>query len=388
MSSAIPLRYNWRSLQVRWVTTLLTLGGVALVVATFVALMALAAGLSHAIGSQADPRNAVLLYRGSISEAMSRVTVDQYQNLRFLPQIATDEKGDSLASLESFVQVNLPRRRGGEAMVVMRGMRPVGLKVHDQVRLQQGTWFLPQSSDCVVGTGLAERHPGVAVGKSIRLGRRDLRIVGIFEAGGSALESEIWADLDDVVSGAGRDWYNSVSVRLSSREEFPAFKAAVTGDPRIDLGVKTELDYYKDQAGSAEGFRILGLIVCFFMAIGAGLAEMNTMYAAIGSRTREIGTLRALGFGRGAILISFLAESVFLALPGGLLGCLIGSSFDGFTTSVLSFATVSEVSFQFLVTPEILLSAFAFSLGLGLLGGMAPAVAAARTPVLKALRKV
>ncbi|MBI3893867.1 MAG: ABC transporter permease [Candidatus Wallbacteria bacterium] len=385
---AIPLRYNLRSLRVRWLTTTLTVGGVALVVATFVALMALASGFSHAIGGAANPRNVVLLYRGGLSEAMSRVSLDSFQALRFLPQIATNERGDPLASLESLVQINCERKSGGETMVILRGMRAIGFQVHDTVRLAEGEWFRPGSSTCVVGKGIAERNVGCHVGDVLNVGRMQLRIVGVLSAGGGALESEIWGDLDDVVNAAHRDWYNSVTVRLRAPGLFEDFARVAGTDPRIDLGAKTEAHYLAEQAEGAEGFRIIGLIVAVFMAIGASLAEMNTMYSAVGTRTREIGTLRALGFRGPEILKSFLAESVMLAIPGGILGCLAGGSIDGFTMSLFSMATVSEVSFHFQVTPLILTAAFVFSVAIGLLGGMLPALQAARLPVLEALRKV
>lgn len=384
----IPLKYNLRSLRVRWLTTGLTIGGVALVVGTFVALMALASGLSHAIGGVADPRNMVLLYRGGISEAMSRVSLGAFQALRFLPQIERGDREEPLASLESLVQINLERKSGGETMVILRGMRPIGLRVHHQARLAQGDWFTPGTGSCVVGRGIAERNVGCELGGTVRVGHTSFRITGVMEAGGGSTESEIWADLDAVVGAAHRDWYNSVSVRLRDAALADDFAAAVRSDPRIDLGVKTEAQYIEDQAEGAEGFRVIGLIVAAFMALGAALAEMNTMYSAVGSRTREIGTLRALGFRGPEILKSFLAEAVMLAIPGGLLGCAVGATMDGFTMSVLSLATVSEVTFRFQVTPAILAAAFVFSAGIGLVGGMLPALGAARLPVLEALRKV
>lgn len=384
----IPLRYNVRSLRRRWLTTLLTVSGVALVVATFVALMALAAGLSNAIAGGTEPANVVLLYRGGISEALSRVTVNQFQTLRFLPQLAQNSRGEPLASLEALININCERPGGGTTLVLFRGLRPIGFQVHRRVRLRAGRWFTPGSDECVVGAGLAQRATGMSIGKQLRVGRREFRIVGLLEASGTAFESELWGDLDDVVGAAQRDWFNSVTVTLKAPSEFAAFEAAVKSDPRIELGARTEADYYEEQAAGAEGFRVVGLLVAFFMAVGAALAEMNTMFSAIASRTREIGTLRALGFRRRDVLTSFLAEAVLLAVPGGALGCFAGSWIDGQTMSVLSMSTISEVVFRFRVTPDILAMAFAFSLVLGLVGGMLPALQAARLPVLDALRRL
>lgn len=273
-------------------------------------------------------------------------------------------------------------------MVVFRGLRAVGRDVHRTARLSRGTWFGSADGTCVVGRRVVDRFQNMDLGGSFVLGQRTFKIVGVMEAGGAGPESEIWADLDDVVGAARRDWYNSVSVRLRNPGELASFVLAVTADPRVDLGVRSEPAYYAEQAGDAEGFRLVGLIVCFFMAIGACLAEMNTMYAAISSRTREIGTLRALGFGRSAILWCFVFESVLLAIPGGILGCLAGLTLNGWSMSVLSFATVSEVSFELKVSAPILGGAFVFSLLLGLLGGILPALQASRLPVLDALRKV
>jgi len=226
------------------------------------------------------------------------------------------------------------------------------------------------------------------VGKTFEVGRSVFRIVGELEASGTGPEAEIWAILEDVVSAAHRDWYNSVLVRLRDPALFPEFAAAVSRDPRVDMSVRSEAGYMAEQAGDAEGFRQVGLVVCFFMAIGACLAEMNTMYAAVASRTREIGTLRALGFSRRAILSCFLLESVLLAIPGGLIGCVAGSMMHGCSMSVMSFAAASEIAFELAVTPAILAGAFAFSLCLGLIGGFVPALQASRIPVLDALRKV
>jgi ABC-type antimicrobial peptide transport system permease subunit len=383
----LPLRYNLRSLRARWVTTALTMGSVALVVATFVAVMALANGLTHAIGDGADPANAILLYKGGISEAMSRVTMDQFKLLRLLPQIRPGERGVPLASLESIVQINRTLKKGGQTMVVLRGMRDEGRGVRPLVRLTAGRW--PNASgECVVGRRVAQRFVGMATGESFEVGHWRFAIVGVLAAGGTGSEAEIWARLDDVVAAAHRDWYNSVTVRLRDPPLLAAFGAEVKRDPRIDLSVRSEASYLAEQAGDAEGFRQVGLVVCFFMAIGACFAEMNTMYAAIGSRTREIGTLRALGFARTAILVCFLGESMLLAIPGGIAGCLAGTAMNGCSMTVLSFASVSEVSFELAVTPGILAGAFAFSLALGILGGLVPAIHASRIPILDALRKV
>lgn len=387
MAQVLPLRYNLRSLSVRWVTTALTVGSVALVVATFVAVMALANGLAHAVGDGADPANAILLYKGGISEAMSRVTMDQFKMLRLLPQIRAGERGAPLASLESIVQVNLPLKRGGVTLVVLRGMHAEGRGVRPRARLTSGRW--PASSnECVVGRRVAERFVAMTRGDSWILGRTRFTVTGVLEAQGTGAEAEVWANLEDVVGAAHRDWYNSVTVRLRDPGELPAFAAAVRRDPRVDLSVRSEASYLAEQAGDAEGFRQVGLVVCVFMAIGACLAEMNTMYAAIGSRTREIGTLRALGFARSAILVSFLVESVLLAIPGGVIGCLAGTLMNGWSMSVLSFASVSEIAFELAVTPAILAAAFALSIALGLVGGLLPSLQAARLPVLDALRKV
>ncbi|MBI3890811.1 MAG: ABC transporter permease [Candidatus Wallbacteria bacterium] len=385
---AVPIQYNIRNLFVRKVSTSMTVAGIALVVSTFVSLMALVTGLQRTLVEAGDPRNVILMRKGGISEAASALTMEQYTIVRHAQELAPDGDHDTLASPELAQQVLLQRKDGKKANVLIRGVRPVGFRVHDRVRVAAGRPLAARSGQILVGKAVSERYKGLALGDTLRFGRRDWPVVGVFEEGGSAHESEIWADADDLMGDLKRTYFNSMTARLRDPSLAASLSSRLDADPRLNLDAKTETEYYADQAEGARWMRVLGLGIALVMAIGAVFAAMNTMYAAIGSRTKEIGTLRALGFSRGAILASFMLESVLLALPGGILGCILAWPLNGLRSGTINMASFSEVMFEFTITPRICLEVVGFAVLMGVVGGFLPARRAATLPILTALREL
>ena len=385
---AIPLKYNIRSLLVRRVSTAMTAGGIALVVAVFVIVMAMVAGLGSAISDTGSPDNVVVVRKGSTTETSSAVQLDQFDALKFLPQIKRDADGNPLASPELPVQVLMQRSGGASDNVVVRGVLPVALQVHQNVHLIEGGMFKPALNEVIVGKALVGRYANTRVGSTMHFGRGNWKVVGIFDAGGSSFESEVWADIhnvqDDTLRGA---YYACARLKMLPGTDVDALIRRIADDPRINLQAQTESDYYKDQSVVANQLRALGMIVAIIMGIGAVFAAMNTMYAAVSARTTEIGTLRALGFRPGAVLGSFLLESLALAVAAGTLGVILALPINGFSTSFGNFVTFSTMAFAFRVTPAVVLQALLFAAVMGVLGGWLPARQAMRMQVVEALRK-
>jgi putative ABC transport system permease protein len=385
---AIPLKYNVRSLLVRRVSTAMTAGGIALVVAVFVIVMAMVAGLGAAIGDTGSPDNVVVLRKGATTETYSAINLDQFDALKFLPQIKRDADGNPLASPELPVQVLMERIGGGTDNIVVRGVLPIALKVHDNVHLIKGRMFRPAVNEVIVGKGLLGRYSDMTVGSTLHFGRGTWKVVGIFDAGGGSFESEVWADLHNVQDDTQRGaYYACVRVKLAPGADEGALIRRIADDPRINLQAQTETQYYKDQSVVANQLRVLGMIVAIIMGVGAVFAAMNTMYAAVSARTAEIGTLRALGFSPRAVLTSFLAESLVLALAAGAIGVVLALPIDGFSTTFGNFMTFSTLAFNFRVTPAIVLEAMVFAAAMGALGGWLPARQAMRLRVVDALRR-
>jgi putative ABC transport system permease protein len=385
---AIPLKYNVRSLLVRRVSTAMTAGGIALVVAVFVIVMAMVAGLGAAIGDTGSPDNIVVLRKGATTETYSAINLDQFDALKFLPQIKRDKAGNPLASPELPVQVLMQRVGGGSDNIVVRGVLPIALEVHENVHIIKGRMFRPAVNEVIVGTGLVGRYSDMTVGSTLRFGRGAWKVVGIFDAGGGSFESEVWADLHNVQDDTQRGaYYACVRLKLAPGADGGALIRRISDDPRINLQAETETQYYKDQSVVANQLRVLGMIVAIIMGIGAVFAAMNTMYAAVSARTSEIGTLRALGFSPGAVLTSFLVESLVLALAAGAIGVVLALPINGFSTTFGNFMTFSTLAFNFRVTPAIVLEAMAFAAAMGALGGWLPARQAMRLRVVDALRR-
>ena len=385
---AIPFKYNVRSLLVRRVSTLMTGGGIALVVAVFVIVMAMVAGLDGAIEDSGSPDNMIVLRKGSTTETGSSLSLDQFDALKFLPQIRRDEAGQPLVSAELPVQVLMQKLAGGRENIVLRGVTPVALKVHDQMRITQGRMFDPALNEVIVGKALLKRYANCTVGSNMRLGRGTWKVVGIFDAAGGSFESEVWAGIhkvqDDTQRGA---YYSSVVTQDDARGRRAALIKRLADDPRINLQGETEPDYYSDQSVVANQLRNLGMLVAAIMAVGAIFAAMNTMYAAVSSRTQEIGTLRALGFSPAAVMGSFLIESLLLALAAGVIGVVLAMPVNGLSTTFGNFVTFSTIAFEFRVTFAIVVEALLFAAVMGALGGSLPARQAMRLSVVDALRR-
>jgi len=386
---AIPVAYNLRNLVVRKTTTVMTALGIALTVAVLLAMMALLSGLGATLSASGDPLQIVVMRKGSESELVSNFTREQFQDLKFKAGIARSPNGDPMASLEVVTVINLPSIEHPEGNnVTVRGLLPIGLEMRKGIRIAAGRWFEGGKREVVVGKSIAQRYPGAALGKQIQFGRGYWQVVGVMDAGQSAQNSEIFGDLNQVSSDLDRtEVLSSALVRATDLASAKALVNGINDDQRLNMNAVSEKEYYALQTRSAAPIEYLGIFVSIIMAIGSSFAAMNTMYAAVARRAREIGTLRVLGFSRGSILFSFFVESVLLAGLGGILGCLLVFPLNGVTTGIGS-TTFSELAFSFRVTPQIMLIGIVFASLLGAFGGLFPARMAARKEILAALREV
>ena len=388
---ALPVTYNVRNVFVRWRTTLFTILGVTLVVAVYVLLQSMAAGIEKSSASTGDPRNVMIVRKGSTAESSSQVTREQFRLIPYLPEVAKDTQGRPLISGDVLVLISLPRRsRQGEAHVLLRGISPVGMELRPQVHLVAGQWFTPGKREVVVSRRLAARFANFDVGDSFKTGGKDLKVVGWMDGGGSAFDSEIWVDADEARALFERQNYSSVLVRVAEGASATALTNRIGMDKRLPLHADLEVHYYAAQTKTALPFRFLGNFLAISMSIGAIFAAMNTMYASVGARTREIGTLRVLGYRRRSILLSFIIEGVILSLIGGFLGCgaawLLHYWFG--TTGTMSFESFSELVFRFRITPWLATKGMIFSIVVGVAGSLLPAIRASRLPVIAALKAV
>ncbi len=386
---ALPLTYNLRNVFVRWRATLATVLGVALVVAVYLLVQSLAVGLEKSSQNTGDPRNVMIVRKGSTAESSSQVSREALKMIQYLPQIARDELGRPLISGDVLVLINLPRlENNGEANVLMRGVSPLGLQLRPQVTLTNGHWFTPGQREVVVSRRLAARFAHFQIGDKFKTGGKELTVVGWFDGHSSAFDSEVWMDADEARSVFDRENYSSMLVRVTDAAAAEALAGRVETDRRLALRAIPELKYYSAQTMTATPIKYLGKFLATAMSIGAVFAAMNTMYASVGSRTREIGTLRVLGYRRRTILIGILIEGSFLALLGGVLGCLIALPMHGYTTGTISFESFSETVFQFRITPRLAAEGLVFSVLVGLIGSLLPAWRAAGRPVIAALKSV
>ncbi len=385
----IPLAYNLRNLAARKVSTALTAIGIGLVSWVFIFTLALAGGFQSALQSTGSPSNAIVVRNGSTAELTSIIARDAAAGIESQPEIARAPDGTALATHELVVLWNLERKNGTTANVVVRGVTAKSLALRPKVHLIEGRMFRPGLEEVVVGELANARIAHCAVGDRIKLAGRQWPIVGVFDAGGTSFDSEIWGDVELFMPVFNRPVYQSLTFRLDEPSHFGAIQKRLEADPRMSVQVKHEDEFYAAQSGTlAALLRGLGLFVTLIMALGAIFGALNTMYAAVGSRTKEIGTLLALGFSRGAILTSFLIESVLLAMLGGVLGCLLALPVNGMTTSTMNFASFSEIAFRFQVTPLMLLYGLLFAAVMGALGGFFPSRNAARRVIVEALRQV
>lgn len=385
---AVPLAYNLRNLRVRLFSTLMTVLSVGLVVAVFIGVMALARGLEEAFEATGEPLNVVVLRQGSQVETSSAVRRDALQVIQYLPGVALDADGTPLVSPEVIVLLNLPKRADGQgANVLVRGLRAKGFALRPQVRLVEGRAARPGLREVIVGRAIAERFESAGLGHTLRFGRSHWTVVGLFEAGRTAFGSEIWADTSELADDFDRADYSSVLLRAESPVALRAIERTIDSDQRLHLKAQAEPEYYAEQTKNAGPIKILGSFMAVLMAIGASFAVMNTMYTSVARRAREIGVLRVLGFQPGSILLSFLGESVLLALLGGVLGCLLALPVHGLTTGTMNFRTFSDISFAFRITPDLLARGLGFALLMGAIGGFLPARLASRQPMVETLRE-
>ena len=386
---AIPVAYNLRNLVVRKTTTIMTALGVALTVAVLLAVLALVNGLRTTLASSGDPLQIVVMRKGSESEIVSNFTRTQFQDLKFKQGIATGANGQPLASLEVITVINLSSTDTGEGTnMTVRGLQAAGIELRRGVKLAAGRWFQEGKRELVAGKTAADRYPELQIGRKIRFGRGDWEIVGVMDAGHGAQASEIWGDLNQVASDLQRlEVVSSALVRATDAVTAKALANDINNDQRLNMNAVSEEDYYAQQTASAAPIEYIGIFVAVIMAVGSAFAAMNTMYAAVARRSREIGTLRVLGFSKGSILFSFFLESVLLSALGGVLGCLLVLPLNGITTGIGN-SNFSETAFNFHVSPEIMMVGIAFAVILGAAGGLFPASNAANKEILTALREI
>jgi ABC-type antimicrobial peptide transport system permease subunit len=384
----IPIRYTLRNLWTRKLTTALTAGGMALVVFVFAAVQMLDTGLRKTLVATGQPDNVLATRRAANAEISSSVERAQAAIFEAQPEIAIDPAGERLVSREIVILITLPKRETGQATnVTTRGIGAAGFALRPQVRLVEGREFKRGSSEVVVGKSLAERFDGAAVGNLLRFGGREWRVVGVFDSGGAAFDSEVWGDADQLMQAFKRNAYSSVIARLVDPSLHEPLKARLEADPRLTLDMKPERVFYEEQSQALSKFiSYLGLTLSIIFSIGAMIGAMITMYAAVANRVGEIGTLRALGFRRSAVLTAFLLESILLGAVGGVVGIALASVMQLVQISTMNWQSFSELAFTFALTPGIAMLSFGFAIVMGVVGGFLPAVRAARLSIIDALR--
>ncbi len=386
---AIPISYNLRNLAIRKTTTIMTAAGIALTVAVLLAVLGLVSGLQRAFASTGDPLHVLVMRKGGNSELTSLLTQEQFQVVKSFPGIATGPGGQPLASLEVVTIANMPSPDKPDGTnITLRGLSQAGLAMR-KLKIISGRWFQPGEREIVVGKNLAKVYEAAQVGKELKFGKGSWTIVGIMDGGDSSENSEIFGDGNQIAADFNRpDTYSSALLQATDEVTAAALKKSLENDRRLNVTVMNEREYYDAQTISARPIQFLGFFVCIIMAIGSCFASMNTMYAAVARRSKEIGTLRILGFTRGSILVSFFIESVLLSLIGGIIACLIVLPLNRVTTTLGNFVTFSETSFDIRLGPDIMLIGIVFSLILGAIGGLLPARQAAKKEILSALRDV
>jgi putative ABC transport system permease protein len=385
---AVPLGYIARNLVARRLTTVLTAGGMALVVYVFATVLMLAAGLEQTLVATGQDDNVVVIRRGSQTEVQSGIDRASAAIVESLPGIATDQDGRPLLSKEPVVLINLPKRDSNKpSNVVIRGVTGNGLALRPQVRIVEGRPFRPGTSEIVAGRSIANGFQGAGLGETLRFAQRDWTVVGVFDAGRTGFDSEVWGDAEQMLQAFRRTSFSSLIFRLADADRFDAIKQAIDGDPRLTLEAKREARFYAEQSEALSKFiSYLGVSISVVFSIGAIIGAMITMYASVASRTGEIGTLRALGFSRLSILAAFLLESLLLGLLGGVVGLAAASLMQSLSISTMNFQTFAEIAFSFTLTPKIVIVSLIFALGMGFVGGFLPAARAARMKIVDALR--
>lgn len=387
---AIPFQYNIRSIMVRWTSTIVAVVSIAGVVAVFIAVLALAHGFQKTLVSSGSPENAIIMRGGASSEMESVVSLDQIRILQDINGIKRDKDGVPIMSSEVVVVAAFPMRSTGtDANAQVRGVSDNVLQVRDNIKIVKGRFLTPGLNELVVGSKASQLYSGFDLNSTVLFGGSSWVVVGVFDAGGSAFDSEIWCDANNLNQTYKRPQYifQSVTVRLSSADVFESFKNTVTSDPQLTMSVEREIAYYAKQSESvAILIRVLGFLIASVMAIGAIFGAINTMYSAVSARSVEIATLRALGFRSKHIVISFVTESVLIALIGGVVGILLILPINHQAASTMNWQSFSLLSFSFVITPAFMLEGLVFAALMGFLGGLFPAFRASRMPIVTALR--
>lgn len=382
----IPLKYNIGSLWVRRVGTLMTALGIGLTVAIFIVMMALVHGLDSTFVETGHPNHLIVIRNGSLNETNSYFNRDLLQTVRLLGGIRTGSGGEPRAVGEILVVINHPRVTGEASNVIVRGTSTLGLELRPDLRLVEGRWFRRGLREVAVSRSLSRRFQNMRLGDTLHMSRSDWKVVGIFDAGGTAYDSEVFTDAEDVAQDWDRPIHTSILLEAWDAPAAQEITRRIADDRRIHLQAISQREYFRGQMVSSVGIKALGGFIALVMGVGSCFAAMNMMYAAVLSRTKEVGTLRALGFSRWSILSSFIVEAALLALAGGALGCLMALPIHGLSTGTANFVTFSEILFNFRITPWILMQGVVFAVAVGLVGGLLPASRAARLRVIDALR--
>lgn len=386
---ALPIKYNIANVFVRWRSTVATIVGIGMVVAVAILVQALAVGLKKSGAETGADGNYLIMRKGATAESSSQVTIEQVRKIQYLEGVDRDAEDKPLISADVLVLVNLPRRENkGEANVMIRGVGPNGVALRPQVTLVDGRWFTPGRREAVISRKLSNRFANTRIGETFALGVHKLTVVGHFDGANTAFDSEIWMDGDETRSIFTRENYSSVLAKAKDEASAQALIGRIERDKTLSLKVVGEREFYKSQTTTGVVIQFMGSFLAVAMSIGAIFAAMNTMYASVGARTREVGTLRVLGFRRRTILVSFLMEGAFLAFLGGIVGCILAWPMNGVATGTMSFNNFSEVVFEFRITPLLVAQALTFSVVVGLLGTLFPAIRAARLPVIASLKSL
>ncbi len=384
----IPIRYNLRHLVNRWTGTLSTVLTFGLVVGVFVIVMSLAVGLDRAFVSTGDPLNVIVMRAGAQSEVMSFIPADRYQIVRHFRGIAKDAAGDPIVAPEVLRVLSRPRKASGKsASVLLRGIHPQSLKIRPQIQVIEGRMFKPGQREVIASKSVAGRFENYGLGDRPHMGNGTWSVVGLFDAGGTAFASEVWCDYRELMQDFDWGQHSTVILRAEDAVAAEALARQVEEDVRVQLTARTEIELYAGRTRTSAPIKAFGTFLAVLMAIGASFAGMNAMYASVANRTKEIGTLRVLGFKPSSIIVCFVIESVLLALAGGAIGCLVALPMNTITTGAMSFDSFSEIVFEPAVTPGLAGAGLLFAVIMGVAGGLLPAVSAARRPIAEALMK-
>jgi putative ABC transport system permease protein len=389
---AIPIIYNLRSVRARWTSSVVAVLGIAGTVGVLIAMLSMAEGFHHTLVASGSPSNALIMRAGSNTEMVGAVLLDQVQIIQSAPGIALGPDGHPLVSPEVVVIAPLPLKdTGTDANAQVRGVSSEALEVRPSIHIIEGRNFTPGLDELIVGKNAEKSYAGLDLGSTVHISGVNWKVVGIFDAGGSAFDSEVWCDatLLDQAYNRPPSAFQSVTVHLPSPDAFQKFRDALTSDPRLTVSVDREQDYYAKQSeGLATFINIMGSLVALVMGIGAVFGALNTMYSAVSERSREVATLRALGFSGTSVVLSFVFEALFIAFIGGLVGCIFVLPLNSYTVGTLNFQTFSHVSFSFRITPLLFAIGIAFALFMGFIGGVPPAIRAALRPISVALREL